>query len=500
MRVQGDGSQYQEQNQHDLLVCFEDLLNKLEDCFEQKRTFERAKALAVGLLCSEAPHTLTNWITALGRQDLDWSGDYRFFSRDIWESGDIFDVILEKLGEHLEWSEDFFAAIDEVHLPKCGRKIDEVRTLRDPLALPFCRGLHRALRFINCCGMLSSTDDWKNSTRAICIDFELAPPAKKPSRKAGDEERAAYKAASKECAISRRGSDVIARLRRRMDADPGLKDKRLVVSVDGGFTNKQVFGQVPQETVVVGRIRKDACLYSLPPPYPGRGRRRKYGDRLPTPEEIRKDPSVPWKEGEFWAAGKLHRTRYKEVGPLLWRIGAQDHPVKLLIIEPLSYRLSRKSKLLYKEPAYLVVSDVEYPVESGLQCYFHRWQIEVSHRESKSIVGVGDGQVRNSASVRRLPQFVMAVYSAILLAAHEAYGAERTGEYGPPARWRNDRRIRASCQDILRLFRRKIQHSGIESFSGFATRTNVQQTPHKYNREGIKISETAGIYAREPFT
>lgn len=79
--------------------------------------------------------------------------------------------------------------------------------------------------------------------------------------------------------------------------------------------------QVAQRTVVIGRIRKDASLYSLPPEYCGNGRRRKYGEKFPTPEQVRADPEIRWKTGNLWAAGKEHEVRYKEVGPLLWKSG-----------------------------------------------------------------------------------------------------------------------------------------------------------------------------------
>lgn len=496
IRVPDILSQFEQSNEQRLLQAFMDLLDGLQSCFVEKRTFQRAKDLAAALLCSEAPHTLTNWLIASGKQSVDWSASYNFFSKACWEPGDIFDVVLAKLAGYFE-CKDFFAALDEVHLPKSGKKIADARYLRDPLGPAFDKGLHWALRFINCCALLTDKD-YCSSARAVCIDFELAPPAKKPGKKATDQERDAYRGAAKECAISKRGAEMIGRLRHRMDATDELSGKRLVMAVDGGFTNKAVFCDIPGRTVVIGRIRKDACLYALPPEYSGKGRRRKYGERLPTPEQIRKAPCISWQECDVWAAGKVHRVRYKDAGPVLWKIGAKDRPVRLLIIEPLAYRPSKRAKLQYRDPAYLAVSDVDYSVEDALQCYFHRWQIEVSHRDAKSIVGVGDAQVRNPASVHRLPSFGMAVYSLILLAGANAYGSERTSEYGIAPKWRNDKRERASTKDIIGLFRQELQQAGMKSFGGFVSQTNVRRTPQNAKQSSIEISKTAGVHAQMP--
>lgn len=497
LRVQNNHSQYLADEPR-LIQTFAKLMESATGCFAQRRSWLRARALAVVLLCSDAPHTLTNWLIAAGRQYVDWSAHYRFFSRACWDIESIFDVILMELSKRMERLPDFFACLDEVHLPKSGKRIAAARYLRNPLGPPFNRGLHWALRFINCCCLLPSGESMRSSTRAVCLDFELAPPAKKPGKRANEDDHKAYAKEQKECAISKRGAQVISSLRRRMDHTGNLSDKRLVMSVDGGFTNKTVFVDIPDRTVLIGRIRKDAKLCSLPPKYSGKGRRRKYGDDLPTPEQMRKAPCIPWQECDIWAAGKLHRVRYKDVGPILWKTGASDHPVRLIVVEPLRYRRTKKSKLQYKDPAYLVVSDTDYNVEEALQCYFHRSQIEVSHRDAKSVIGAGDPQVRNPVSVGKIPAFAMAVYSLMLLASEDAYGTGRTGDYGILAAWRNDRRERASTNEILRLFRQQVQQIGIQSFGGFVSSVNVERTHEKCMYPSAMIAATNGFLSRKP--
>ena len=79
--------------------------------------------------------------------------------------------------------------------------------------------------------------------------------------------------------------------------------------VDGRFTNAAVLKNLPCRTVLIGRVRKDTKLY-LPPDEralaPGAARRRLYGDRVPTPEELRSDESIPRQMVKVFAAGKEH--------------------------------------------------------------------------------------------------------------------------------------------------------------------------------------------------
>ena len=56
----------------------------------------------------------------------------------------------------------------------------------------------------------------------------------------------------------------IWKLRSNLDAQEGGRTRQLVVAVDGGYTNGIVFRNIPERTCLIGRVRKDAKLYSPP--------------------------------------------------------------------------------------------------------------------------------------------------------------------------------------------------------------------------------------------
>jgi len=113
---------------------------------------------------------------------------------------------------------------------------------------------------------------------------------------------------------------------------------------------------------------------------------------------------------------------YKEVKPVLWKKGTGATPYRLIVIAPLRYRRNKGAKLLYRDPAYLLTPDLERPATIILQHYAFRWDIEVDHRDEKSLTRVGDAQVRSEKSVTCQPQFAVFAYSLLLLAALKAYG------------------------------------------------------------------------------
>jgi hypothetical protein len=85
---------------------------------------------------------------------------------------------------------------------------------------------------------------------------------------------------------------------------------------------------------------------------------------------------------------------------------------------------------LYRDPAYLLVSDPNAPITEALQAYFYRWEIEVDQKEEKDLLGVGQAQVWNDTSVERQPAFHVATYAALLVAAIKAYGLKTTSAAG----------------------------------------------------------------------
>ncbi|MUM78878.1 hypothetical protein GKC30_14690 [Pseudodesulfovibrio sp. F-1] len=92
----------------------------------------------------------------------------------------------------------------------------------------------------------------------------------------------------------------------------------------------------------------------------------------------------------------------------------------------------------------------------SLASYIWRWEIEVNFRDEKTLLGLGEAQVRTSRSVETLTPFLAAVYALLLLAIEKVGGRRRTL---PPPAWlhqRLDGQPRTSTAQALREFRTEV--------------------------------------------
>ena len=280
-------------------------------------------------------------------------------------------------------------------------------------------------------------------------------PDPAPKQAASVEEWDAWRAKKELTKVSAVGARRIKALRDE------IPDREIVIAVDGGFTNSTVFRDIPENTVFIGRVRKDARLYAIPKAEEvRRGRKRFYGTPLQTPEQMRQDESIPWQKVEAFAAGRRHDFDIKAIPAVRWR-GTGDRDALLVIIRPLAYRKSAGSRLLYRQPAYLLSTDADLPLEQLLQAYLWRWEIELNFRDEKTVLGVGEAQVRDPKASESVPSLIVASYSLLLLAAHKA-GAHQ-GCVPQPA-WRKEKASdRLSTQQIIALFRSELWGLGIDS-------------------------------------
>ena len=433
------------------------------EAFCQQRTGERARRMAVSQLACVGRHTVTGLLYTAGRQFVDWSGDYRLFSRDRWDSHRLFAPVTAGILEFLPADAPFVGAMDDTIVEKTGTKIPGVGYRRDPLSPAFQVNFIRGQRFLQFSGMLPAGEG-PGQARAIPLRFEHVPPVAKPRKSAGEEEWKAYHQARKVNNLSTHGARLLGQMRRELDQQHGADHRQFIVGVDGSYTNKTVLKGLPERTTLIGRIRKDAQLFYPPRPEDqlARGAKRQYGQSAPTPEELRKDEGTPWQEVSAFAAGKIHRFRVKTTAPVQWKAAGSQCPLRLVVVAPVGYRLSQGSKLLYRQPAYLICTDPDLPLAQVLQDYLWRWGIEVNHRDEKQIIGVGQAQVRAPQSANRQPAFAVASYAMLLLAAARAFGTDANQSSLPLPRWRaNQPRTRLSTQDLIRQLRSEVWAYGI---------------------------------------
>ena len=446
-----------------LLEALLKLIEKWDSVFPQERSRHRARAMAFGILCGIGKRTITRAIGFHGNTQKDWSADYRVFSRSPWEADALFHPILEYAIQTHDLQR-IVVSIDDTRIWRSGKHVPETQWHRDPMGPPFQTNLRWGHRFLQASVVLPLyQQDRESSSRTIPVRWEMAPVVKKPGNKAPEEAHTEYHEAKKKLNLSSQFVAMVGEMRERLNAT-GHRDKPLLVVGDGSFCNRTVFRRdwSADNVSVVARTRKDIVLCKG-----ARGPGRSfYGKTKFTPEQVRRRDSIaPWQTATIFHGGCYREVRYKEVSKIYWQGGARKREVRLLVVAPVGYRTSKNGRKYYRQPAYLLTTDLTTPAEVLLQAYFDRWGIEVNHRDEKEILGVGEAQVWNEKSVRKVPALLVGMYSWLQLAGLDCYGPQRTQEYEPLPKWRRKAK-RPSCLDLVTLLRRQLSEDLVEFKTG----------------------------------
>jgi hypothetical protein len=425
------------------------------EAFGQVRTWKRAFRLGVSQLLCLGRHTVTNLLCTAGRQEVDWSADYRLYSQDDWQVEGLFAVVLRQVAMRLPPGRPLVLAMDDTHLEKTGRHIPGAGYRRDPLSPAFACNLIWAQRFLQVSAALYGTPG-PGAARCIPLAYEHAPSVPHPRKADPPEKWKEYRRQRKLKNLSTQGLEQLRRLRQQMDAVPEAAGRQLLVTVDGSYTNQTVLRGLPRRTTLIGRVRKDIALFAPPPPTPGRGEfRRRYGPPLPTPEQLLRDQAVGWQGVRAWAAGAVREFRVKTLGPLLWKKAGPQQRLQLMVVAPVGYRLRQGGKLLYRQPAFLLCTDPQLPQDELLQYYLWRWGVEVNHRDEKQIIGVGQAQVTNELSAWRQPALAVFSYALLLLAAADTWGVGAIDATLPTPKWQPRHHGTMTTQHLVQELRKE---------------------------------------------
>jgi hypothetical protein len=422
-------------------------------------------------------HTITGLLRLQNRSQQDWTADYRFYAEDHFDEDKAFASLRCQIEEDLADDAPLVSAMDDSVLRKTGTKISGVRYMRDPMSPPFHVNFVRGLRVLQISAAVPQGS--KGAARLVPIDFQHAALPAKPRKNAPAHLHEAYEKERASKNINLVGRQRLSFLRQQMDG-AGSSHRHLIVSIDGRFTNSTVLQQIPQRTTVIGRVRKDSVFFHPPQEQKSLGRKRKYGLRCPKPEELLKDEKVPFQKVEIYYAGKRQNLEIKTLGPIYTQMDKGQKPLRLLVIKGPRYHLT-KTQTDRREPAFLICTDTDLPLEKVLQYYSWRWDIEVNFRDEKTILGVGQAQVRNEASNQNAPALAVAAYAVLLLASLKTYGADGKPEKFHAPRWdKRKRRRRASTNDLRNQVRYELWSSALLThFRPICSKENPDQNGRK---------------------
>ena len=114
--------------------------------------------------------------------------------------------------------------------------------------------------------------------------------------------------------------------------------------------------------------------------------------------------------------------------------------------------------------------------------------IEVNFRDEKSLIGVGQAQVRHELSVEKVPALAVAAYAMLLTSATQAYGPSGKPDSLPTPKWRRKKTLRASTQSLLQHLRHEVWADALH-FSSF-----VKQSPQDTKLQKLETTLGSALF------
>lgn len=401
-----------------LVTSFEVLLQPLSTLMTQP-SFTSFVTLIAGWVFANR-RIVTQMIVAAGATDKKhYSSYHRLFSAARWSRDRfglaVLDMILPFTGDTV------FLAIDDTLARKRGLKMFGTGMHHDPLLSSRGKAITNWGHNWVVVGVIVRFPLWPDRPFCLPILFRLYL-GKKGARK----ERRAYRTRP-ELAVE------MLRLVCRH-----CRTAHFHAIADSAYGGESVLGKLPENCDLTSRLLLNARLYEAPGPRkPGkRGRSRRRGDRLPTPDQMLD-----------MRAQRLHlqiygRREHARVCDLEGRVYAvPERLLRVVAVEALKGGRGREA--FYSTCHTASAIDI-------LTWYSWRWSVEVTFHDAKQHLGFEDPQGWSRKAVERTAPVAMLLYSLIVLwFVQEGHRHDRTSKRP----WYPSKE-RASFRDMLATLRR----------------------------------------------
>ena len=377
-----------------------DLLNPFAPCFHGVTTWMKAQILLIGAILTPGKRGVREALRVMGLGESEQFAQYhQVLNRAVWSPLALAQVLLKLLVKTFMQAETTLVfGIDPTIERRWGRKIAARGIYRDPVRSSESHFVKASgLRWISL--MLLTPIPWAQRIWALPVMPILAP-----------SERYYQARGRRHKTVLERSLQMLKLLRR------WLPKRELVVVGDSEFAALDFLAQMQALNLTfVTRLRLDAALYDPAPPYSGRGRPRKKGQRLPTLAHVLHDPHTIWTTVLLpWYDGQLRTMQIASACAVWYHVGKTPLPIRWVLV---------RAPLGDYPPVALLSTDPTADPVSIVAWFVQRWQLEVTFEEARRHLGVETQRQWSDKAIARTTPLLLGLFSWITLLAHALYSA-----------------------------------------------------------------------------
>jgi SRSO17 transposase len=366
----------------ELVTSFEVVLQSLAPVMTAP-SFQSWLTLVTGWIFARR-RTVTQMIVAAGAlEDKHSSSFHRFFSHAAWSRDDLGLAVFVLLRPWL--GATVFVGVDDTLARKRGLKMFGTGMHIDPLLSS--RG-YKVTNWGHCWVVLSVLIEfscWPGRYFSLPILFRLYLNKKKAKKL-----RKAYRS---------KPELTIEMLKLLCNRHENLQFHLVGDSAYGG---QSILGVLPENCDLTSRSVLDARLYDAPQaPKPGRrGRRRRRGEKLPTPKQML---SKRCRRIELSIYGRTESARVADAKARMFAV--PERPLRIVAVEALAGGRGMEA---------FCSTVVDATAEDVLTWYSMRWSVEVTFHDSKQHLGFEEPQGWSEKAVQRTAPMAMLLYTLIV--------------------------------------------------------------------------------------
>jgi hypothetical protein len=373
-----------------------ELFNPFAPVFYGATTWEKAKTLVVGAILAPRKRTVSSALRVVGlSEETKFAQYHQVLNRAVWSSLEVSKIMLGLVVRVLGGSGPVVMGIDEHIERRRGKKIKAKGIYRDAVRSSESHFVKASgLRWISL--MVLSWIPWAGRTWALPVLTALAP-----------SERYHAQRGKRHKVVTDWARQMIKQVRR------WLPERELVLVGDGAYAVLDLLHacqSLTQPVTMVARLRLDAALYEPAPPYQGKGRPRKKGERLPTLQAILTDKDTVWQTlTVHWYGGAERTIQIVSQTAVWYHNGKPPVPLRWVLV---------RDPLGQFEPLAVLCTDLQALPTQIVEWFVLRWQVEVTFHEARAHLGVETQRQWSDLAIARTTPALLGLFSWITLLAH----------------------------------------------------------------------------------